>query len=258
MLKSVVFLGAGNVATCMGKAMFRHGMTIDAVYSRHIGHAKELAEQIGAKPVTDPGAVPADAALYVIAVPDRAIGDVSARLPEVNGLVVHTSGITSMDVLYRHKRKGVLYPLQTFTKSSGPDFNGMPMLTESSNHDDLEMLKNTVQQLGGVFYGIGSGQRQSIHLAAVFANNFTNHLYHIAQTILAENQLPFELLKPLITETAGKIRRMSPEEAQTGPAKRQDLQTIKLHLNLLREQPAYRSLYELLSASIADLNKQKY
>ena len=190
---------------------------------------------------------PAD--LYIIAVTDNAIQLISDELPFKNKLVAHTSGTTEIDILNDNNRKGVFYPLQTFSKTKSVDFSTIPICLESQNASDLQTLETVAKAISNATYILNSEQRKALHVAAVFVNNFTNHLYQLGSEICTENQVPFKILKPLIEETAHKIMSLSPEEAQTGPAKREDNETINAHLAFLKDHNK-KNIYELLTQSI--------
>ena len=190
---------------------------------------------------------PAD--LYIIAVTDNAIKIISDELTFKNKLVAHTSGTTEIDVLNDNNRKGVFYPLQTFSKTKSVDFSTIPICLESQNASDLQTLETVGKAISNATYILNSEQRKALHVAAVFVNNFVNHLYQLGNEICIENQVPFKILKPLIEETANKIMTLSTEEAQTGPAKREDQETINTHLAFLQEGNK-KNIYELLTQSI--------
>ena len=196
---------------------------------------------------------PAD--LYIIAVTDNAIQLISDELPFKNKLVAHTSGTTEIDILNDNNRKGVFYPLQTFSKTKSVDFSTIPICLESQNASDLQTLETVAKAISNATYILNSEQRKALHVAAVFVCNFTNHLYQIGETICEENQLSFDLLKPLIIETADKIQTLSPNEAQTGPAKRNDTTTINSHLNFLNNENQ-KAIYKTLTKSIIDNGKK--
>jgi predicted short-subunit dehydrogenase-like oxidoreductase (DUF2520 family) len=221
---SVVIIGAGNVSTHLTKA-FLNADAIDVI-------------QINSRKLDN---IPA-ADIAIIAVSDDAIAEVSSKIN--SPLVVHTSGSVSMDLLKNTTRKGVFYPLQTFSKGKKITFKKVPFCIETTNESDYLLLEKLAKSIGKKVYRIDSEQRNSLHVAAVFVNNFTNHLYQIGSDLCETNQVPFEILQPLIKETADKIKKISPKEAQTGPAKRNDLKTIENHLNLLnnRQQEIYKTL----------------
>lgn len=192
-----------------------------------------------------------DSDLYIISVTDGAIAEVSENICFNNRLVVHTSGTTSMEILNDKNRKGVFYPLQTFTKGKEVDFNEIPICLETQNDEDYILLEKVAQSISKKAIKISSEQRKAIHVSAVFVCNFVNHLYQIGNEICTKNNIPFEILYPLIEETASKIKNLSPVEAQTGPAKRNDTITINSHLNFLSNE-TYKEIYKLLTKSIID------
>lgn len=256
-IRSATILGSGNVAFHLGKVLAQKGIHVDAVYSPNTVHAAALAAQLHTNAINDCTNLPLSSDLYIIAVKDTAIEEVSNQLPEVKGLVVHTSGNTSMEVLSKHKHCGVFYPLQTISKHSEVNFAHVPMLLETREQEDMERLKQLADTIGAQSYEVNSDKRKIVHVAAVFANNFSNHLYGIAQQILTANNLSFDMLKPLIQETANNIQTHNPQEVQTGPAVRGDQTTIDKHLKLLEGMPEYAQLYKLLSQNIKDSLTEK-
>lgn len=193
--------------------------------------------------------------LIIIAVSDDAIAAVSNQIPFQNQLVVHTSGSVNIDALNARNRKGVFYPLQTFSKSKTVDFKIIPICLEAQNESDYKTLETVAESISNVIYPVNSEQRKALHVAAVFVSNFVNHLYQMGNEICIENHLSFDILKPLIQETAHKILTLSPKEAQTGPAKRNDTQTINAHLSFLKEENQ-KEIYKLLTKSIIDHGKK--
>ncbi len=243
----VVLLGTGNVATHIYTAMSAlDEVTIIQVYGRN-EEALLPFDKTGETTTSLSRLKKAD--LYIVAITDDAIADFSDSLLFNDRLVVHTSGSVSMDSLSTRNRRGVFYPLQTFSRELDIDFTGIPICIEAENREDLELLRSLGKALTGNVSEITSEQRGTLHLAAVFVNNFVNYLYRVGDDILTKQSLPFDLLKPLIFETARKIEQLSPEEAQTGPAKRHDQKTIGNHLHLLDGSP-YKELYTALTEAI--------
>jgi predicted short-subunit dehydrogenase-like oxidoreductase (DUF2520 family) len=193
--------------------------------------------------------------LFIIAITDDAINDVSAAIPFSNELVVHTSGSVSIAAIDNKNRQGVFYPLQTFSKSKEVDFKTIPICIETKNEKDFQILEKVAKSISNTVYKINSEQRKALHIAAVFVCNFVNHLYQIGNDICIENDLPFDILKPLIQETANKILTLSPNQAQTGPAKRKDTQTLNAHLSFLSDENQ-KEIYKLLTKSIIDNGKK--
>lgn len=253
----IALIGAGNVATHLGRKLFGVGEELTQVFSRNWLKAKQLADELGAVPVVDLAEITASADLYLIAVHDDAIGEVAARLAEngvVDRLVVHTSGATPMQLFSEAapglERVGVLYPLQTFSKIRQPDFTKIPICVDASQTSDRELLRSLALNISPHVYPINDQQRATLHLAAVFVNNFTNHLFAIGENILKVGDLPFEMLLPLIQETVGKLENGPPAAMQTGPAIRHDEATIERHLRQLDGQPDLQEIYRLISQNI--------
>lgn len=194
--------------------------------------------------------------IYIIAVSDGAINTVSELITNSKKLVVHTSGSVELEALSGTYRKGVCYPLQTFSKDREVDFREIPICIEAEEKKDLDLLRELAKALSGTVLEVSSDKRRSLHLAAVFANNFTNHLYQISKELLNREEFPFALLLPLIRETAAKLSEMSPSDAQTGPARRDDQAVIRKHLQLLKNE-RHRQIYSLLSNSIKDTYAEK-
>ncbi len=189
--------------------------------------------------------------VYIIAVSDDAISSVSQEFIKSQKLVVHTSGSMSISALPARARRGIFYPLQTFSKGRKVDFSTIPICIEAEKLEDLELLKELAKAISNNIHSISSKQRASIHLSAVFVNNFTNHMFQIANRICNKNDVPFEILRPLITETAAKLEELTPFEAQTGPAKRNDHKTIEKHLSRLQNTTS-KEVYQTLTKSIQE------
>ena len=196
-----------------------------------------------------------EADIYLIAVSDQAIAEVSEKIPFKNKLVAHTSGAVALDAINAKNRNGVFYPLQTFTKNVAVHFKSIPICLESEKDADIELLKKVANSISDSVYEISSDQRKALHVAAVFVNNFTNQLYKIGNDICKENNIPFEILLPLIKETSKKIKQLSPEDAQTGPAKRKDEETINSHLAFLSDENQ-KNIYKILTQSIQNNGKK--
>lgn len=244
---NVVILGAGNVA----KHIFTAFSAVESIelvqlYNRN---PKALHYAKGSVPVVSDLHELAEADMYIIAVSDDAIASLSGKLPFRDRLVVHTSGSVSLHDLNKKNRRGVFYPLQTFSKDIPIDFSTVPLCLEAEEKNDYNLLKNLGESLGCITYKIFSDQRRSLHMAAVFANNFSNHLYRIAHEICDSKNMSFDILKPLIQQTAKKIMETTPYQAQTGPAKRGDKKVVKKHLKLL-EKDIHKDVYSLLTQSI--------
>ena len=244
---NVVLLGFGKVNSHLFDALYKQNeVTVKQVFNRNYIKLISPYENI---PFTDDVSKIEDADVYIIGIPDDAISAFSESLPFQNKLVVHTSGGVAMDVLSNKNRGGIFYPLQTFSKQRKVDFKSIPICIEAENSNDLKLLRSLAEAISENVVEISSEKRAKLHLAAVFVNNFVNHLYQIGSEILDKESLPFDLLKPLILETASKIETLSPNEAQTGPAKRNDIKTIEKHLHLLGNSE-YVKIYELFTEAL--------
>ncbi|KLT67494.1 Rossmann-like and DUF2520 domain-containing protein [Pedobacter sp. BMA] len=252
----IVILGSGNVATNLAKAFDAAGERLLQIYSPNIEHACVLAEQVGAEGISNLSEVVRNADLYIISVKDDAIEQVAQSLTEVSGLVVHTSGTTDLKSLSRYlKRVGVFYPLQTFSKSRLVSLDDVPLCLESSNDDDLSILIALAERLSSRVYQLDGEKRKVLHLSAVFACNFPNHLYVLAAKVLKESGLDFDIMRPLISETADKVMSNMPFDVQTGPSVRRDETTINKHLSMLNNLPHLQEIYQTLSNSIKIIHK---
>ncbi len=252
----IVLIGAGNVATHLGRKLVETGEKVVQVYSRSLPNAAELANSLGAKPFDDLFGLTAKADLYIIAVSDDAIAEVVKKLgqmPLEEKLVVHTSGATPSKVFESAptlERTGICYPLQTFTKGKPIDFSEVPICVDAAQPADLEVLESLAKKISQHVYHVNDAQRAWLHVAAVFVNNFTNHLFEIGHSILKKQQLPFEMLLPLIQETVAKLDSGSPKAMQTGPAVRQDWTTTERHLTMLNGRGDLQEIYRILTKHI--------
>ncbi|WP_353778626.1 DUF2520 domain-containing protein [Winogradskyella sp. 3972H.M.0a.05] len=244
---SVVILGAGNVGTHLYKAFRKSdSVTITQWYNRDLSNLQIYKNDVE---IVDDLSKLKEADIYVLAISDDAVSELSKVLPFENRLVVHTSGSVNVHDLDKKNQRGVFYPLQTFSKHSEIDFSNVPICIEVLEKQNLQLLKDLAVAIGSPNYKISTEQRQTLHLSAVYVNNFANQLYRIAHEISDAKSINFDILKPLILETAKKVQDMSPYMAQTGPAKRNDKKTIKRHLKLL-ENEQHKAIYELLTKSI--------
>lgn len=249
-INSIVFIGSGNVATRLAIALKEVGKKIVQIYSRSEENASDLGNKLGVDFTTNLSSINSEADLYILSVSDNALDEIIQKLDLHKKLIVHTSGTTSMDVLNSFDNYGVFYPLQTFSSEKEISFKNIPLCIEANSDDNFNALKDLAETISGTIHHINSEQRKHLHVSAVFANNFTNYMYTIAEDILQDNDLPFDLLKPLIQETAAKILTHTPSESQTGPARRNDQEIINTHLDLLNKYPEYQKIYQLLSEQI--------
>lgn len=251
----IVLAGAGRIAWHLGRRLKGKGLPVAHVVNRSEAPARTLGSTLDATWSADWAAVPPDADWLLIAVRDDAIGGVAAALaPHLPAaLATHTSGATPGAVLARHfPRHGVFYPLQSFSMERMPVWSKIPFCVDASAHEDLLFLKKIAKIIGNLVYQVNDEQRAILHVAAVFANNFANHCFAVAEKLLDERELPFEMLHPLMEETLHKALADSPARMQTGPAARGDEDTIRRHLALLEAHPAWRELYARLSADIRE------
>ena len=248
-MKTINIIGSGNVAHHLVRALTKlSNYKIQNVAVRSLDKVADFfSKDLIVTTVDD--LKPAD--ITFISVTDSAIAEVSERIPYKDSLVVHTSGTTALEILNDKNRKGVFYPLQTFSKNKEINFREVPLCLEAENSDDLIELKSLAKELSRNVFEISSEQRKSLHVAAVFVSNFTNHLYSIGNEICKENNIPFDILKPLIKETADKINYLNPKDAQTGPAVRFDQKTIKAHQDFLTNK-TYKEIYNLITQSIQE------
>jgi predicted short-subunit dehydrogenase-like oxidoreductase (DUF2520 family) len=253
---NVSFIGSGNVATHLAALFLKAGHSVNAVYSAHPAHARRLAKKIHAQAVPEiSGTLRGDC--VIVAVQDDSIPAVVKEIPATDCLVLHTSGAEPLSLLGKKFRNcGVLYPVQTFSMHS-PSPESIPFCIEASNTASLAKIKKLARSVSRQVQVMNSKERKNVHLAAVFTNNFSNHLFVIAENILKKKNLKLELLLPLIDETVAKIRLQSPADVQTGPAQRGDEQTMREHLALLGTDRTAKSLYRLFSQSIRERVRRK-
>lgn len=250
MIRDVVIIGSGNVAWHLGKVLFESGFNILEIFGRNKDTTQELAIRFSANSVSELTKMTTSADLYLIAVNDDSISTICKSMPQVNGIVVHTSGSIGLEPLKRFKNYGVFYPFQTLTKEKVINFKSVQLLIEGSSEEVLSQLKKVASDISNSVMVTTYDQRKQLHIAAIFASNFVNHFYSIAHSFLKEKNLPFSLLIPLIEETTDKIKHLEPHLAQTGPAKRGDEIVIQKHLNTLENNPDYQLIYDLLTKSI--------
>ncbi len=248
----IVLIGAGNVATQLGLALKKYHNIVQ-VFSRQLANASSLANKLYATCTDDIKSITSDADIYLISVSDDAIKPLVEKLPNTNAVVVHTAGSVSIDILSRFNNYGILYPFQTFSKNRDISFENIPILIEGNSKETADKLLKLASSLSKNIYEVNSGQRLLLHIAAVFACNFTNHLYHISSNISNKAELPFDILQPLIEETVSKAFKVSPKNAQTGPASRNDKQTMEKHIEILNssfDDEYLTNLYKTISEQI--------
>ena len=252
----ITLIGSGNVATHIGAALKNAGHRIVQVYSPDFQNASLLAYHIKADAINNLQQINPETDAFIIAIKDDAIDETARALAPYNRLILHTSGSTALHTLLKYTDDaGVFYPLQTFSKTKEVNFRQVPLCIEGARPDITRQLKELAQSISNNVYEVSSDQRRVLHLAAVFACNFPNYLYGIAQSLLANHQLDFNMLRPLISETAEKVQQQFPASVQTGPAVRNDVSTMNKHLEMLGNEPMLQQIYELLSQGIIKMDK---
>ncbi|MBN1199659.1 MAG: DUF2520 domain-containing protein [Bacteroidales bacterium] len=250
-IKNIVLIGAGNVSAHLAKALIFKGFTVVQVVNRSEKSGRKLAGLIKASYTGSLDQVHPGADMYILAVSDSALPEISSRLSLSQGIVVHTSGSVGMNVLQSTSPNiGVLYPLQTFRSGKKSPFQHIPFCVEGNSTEVEQKLVELAGMLSDNVHVINSEQRMILHLTAVFAGNFTNYLFTVAEDLLRQYDLPFELIKPLIKQTAANIRHTDLFKLQTGPALREDMPTIEKHLKLLENHKEYQEIYHLISKQI--------
>lgn len=254
----IVLIGAGNLATHLGKALHAAGHDMVQVFSRTMQSAETLASLLDAEPLTDMAQVRDDADVYIFSVKDSALEQLISQLCGGEKKVfLHTAGSMPMSV-FREKalHYGVLYPMQTFSKQCEVDFSIIPCFIEANDEFALKQIEGLAGQISHRVYQLSSEDRKYLHLSAVFACNFANHCYAASQELLQQHGIPFDVMLPLIDETAAKVHGMTPKEAQTGPAVRYDENVIGKQIRLLENQPYFQKIYDCMSKSIHELESE--
>jgi predicted short-subunit dehydrogenase-like oxidoreductase (DUF2520 family) len=246
----IVIIGAGNVATVLGGKLHEAGQEIVQVFSRQPEHALRLAEELGCAPVSRWEDIYPDADLYIAALSDNALRGLGKVLSLPGRLVVHTGGAVPMEVLLEvSEHCGVLYPLQSLRKELRP-YAGIPLLVDAHIPDDLQRITDIARSISGQVQTADNDTRLRLHVAAVMVNNFTNHLYVLAEEYCRKEGVDFSMLLPLIRETAGRLSDIAPEDAQTGPAVRGDEATVEEHLKLIGNYKDIKDIYTLFTQQI--------
>lgn len=254
----IVLIGAGNLATHLGKALHAAGHDMIQVFSRTMQSTEALASLLDAEPLTDISQVRDDADVYIFSVKDSALEQLISQLCGGEKKVfLHTAGSMPMSV-FRGKalHYGVLYPMQTFSKQREVDFSIIPCFIEANDEFALKQIEGLAGQISHRVYQLSSEDRKYLHLSAVFACNFANHCYAASQELLQQHGIPFDVMLPLIDETAAKVHGMTPKEAQTGPAVRYDENVIGKQIQLLENQPYFQKIYDCMSKSIHELESE--
>ncbi len=252
----ISILGTGNLAWHLAPALEEAGHTVTEIFGRDIKKAEKITQRVYvAEAKDDLDFSESEAQIFILAVSDNAISALADEiiLPE-DSILVHTSGSVALDILGYSSAAytGIFYPLQTFTKSRVIDFDEVPFLLESEDQTTLQTLKKLAKSLSPLQFVVKSKDRLALHVAAVFAGNFTNHMIRLAEEIMHRQGLDFEMLKPLIIEAISKSLEIGAQQAQTGPALRGDLSTLDLHHNFLNYNEQVAEIYRLISQDIMD------
>ncbi len=248
---NIVIIGAGNVGTHISRHFHAAGHHIRCIYSRTGRSAQQLAAELGVPGTASPEEVPSEADFYILCVPDRAIVPVAEQFRHCEGICLHTSGAQPLQLLSSGFRQyGVLYPLQTLSSNRILEPAKVPCLVEGSSPEVTSLISRLASTIYDRIEEVDSARRLVIHTAAVFANNFSNHMVHIARRLLEERELDPALLNPLLEETYEKIKSLGTEEGRTGPAVRGDQDTLNKHIELLKGHPEWEKLYTFISRDI--------
>jgi len=251
-----VIIGAGNVATHISRHLYSVGHTISCIYSGTSESASRLAKEFGSLGTTVPEEVPEGADFFIVCVPDKAVQEVVLEFRDRKGIWLHTSGALSLAIFDSYQSQcGVLYPLQTLTRQRTVEKDEVPFLVEGSTPAVTDAIRELASSMTGNVHIMSAASRLMIHVAAVFASNFSNHMVNVAQQLLEEQGIDVKLLDPLLRETYSKISEMGAAGAQTGPASRGDEETMKKHLDLLQEHPEWKNLYTFISRDIGRFRK---
>ncbi|MFO8001690.1 MAG: DUF2520 domain-containing protein [Marinilabilia sp.] len=256
-IRSIVLFGTGNVGTHLARALVESGFELRQIYNRTPDHATEAPIPNSVSAISNLKEADTTADLWLISVTDEAIVTIAENLPDFDGIVAHTAGSVPIDTLSRFPYRGVFYPFQTLSKMREVDYSEVPFLVEGSDAGTTRRLLRLAGILSASVSEADSALRAKLHIAAVLACNFVNHLYTLSADLLEENGLSFKYLTPLIKETTQKVLYMSPQAAQTGPAIRNDKTIIEKHLARLNDKPSLQEIYRLLSQDILRYHKQE-
>ncbi len=257
-MKTITIIGSGNVATHLAKALHAAGHQIVQIWSREYDHAEALANQVFAEPIDRLNLLYPTADVYILAVTDDALFDLALDLRLRDALVLHTAGSVSLRVLQPISRKnGVIWSPQTFIRDIPMDYSQLPFCIEGSSPEVEEAIRDLLQPVSQHIFRVDTDQRQWLHLAAVMTNNFGNAINALAQDILQQHNIPFEILHPLITMTAEKIKQGGLWQQQTGPARRRDQKTIDNQRRLIADNEQLLKIYDLLTETIQDKTRKQ-
>jgi predicted short-subunit dehydrogenase-like oxidoreductase (DUF2520 family) len=255
-IRSVVIMGSGNIAWHMGNWLTGSGILVSQVFSRNAKNGVKLAAELKTEFTNRLDHLNEHADLYVLAFSDDALASIIRQTIFGTRLAVHLAGSVPMEIFSgKVKNYGVLYPLQTFTMGKPVEYGQIPLFIEANHAKNLERIRKLAGRMSRKVYEVDSEKRTYLHLAAVIASNFTNHMLAVAEKLVSERNLSFDLLKPLIQETIAKAFLVSPVYAQTGPASRGNAMVIDKHMDMLEKHPEIRELYRVVTESIRAMRR---
>jgi predicted short-subunit dehydrogenase-like oxidoreductase (DUF2520 family) len=249
-------IGTGNMAWFLASRLAGKGFECKGVYGRDMAAAELLAEELFTETIPDLNSIPDTYDCCIVAVSDKAVGNIVSQLNLKETVVIHTAGVVSLENIdFTHK--AVVWFIYSISKTSLPNHRAIPAVIEASTPKAMEAVRSIAMEMSDIVQEASFHQREWLHLTAVFANNFTNHLLAISEKACQEQELPFTLLKPILYQTFDRIEASSAVDLQTGPARRGDEKTMNRHLEMLGKYPHWRKIYEAASASIEDMYKRK-
>ena len=260
-IQNICLIGSGNVAWVLGKALVDKGINITQVYSRNEQRATALAAHLNSSGIAELSKISKDADLYLLAISDDAINTVAKELSAVldieKNLIAHTSGTKASTSLLPFYKASCFYMPQSMTKGTKVDFSTVPFCIFSNEKESEKILDELAKKLSDYVFIIDDEQKQILHLSAVMLNNFANHWFGESFAIMQKNNIPFDVLKPLLKMTYEKAMNNNPFDVQTGPAKREDYETIEKHINHLSDDPELQSLYKAMTDRIIKKSRSK-
>ena len=256
-INKIVIIGSGNVAWHLSHALQKAGMPLNQVYSRNEAHARELADSLNVSYISDIQQIE-DASVYLFAVSDSAIESILISRQWNNAILLHTAGSVNINVFAPFSENyGVLYPLQSFTKDRELDITAIPFFIEANNAETKKLLNELAIKLSPKIYEIDSEARARIHLAAVFASNYTNYMITVASQLIEKESIAKEVFNPLLEETFKKAMQMGSLKAQTGPARRNNVAVLRKHEQMLSANPDWQKIYTFMAENIVKFYKQR-
>ncbi len=247
-------IGSGKLATVLAATCIQEKMQLEFIHSKTKSHAIEFANKFGTRCIDAIQDIPHHLDYYLVCVNDDAIGKVAQLAPKLNGTIIHFSGSQTIELLSNHSQYGVIWPIQSFSNGTFNSLKKIPLLIEANSETTLEKIKKIAELLSESVLQVNENERKLYHLAATFVNNFSNHMCTQAAFLLNKEKLHFNLLLPILHETLRKIEMLSPLETQTGPAIRHDLKTIETHLDLLKDEPNAKEIYQVITRSIQQIH----